>query len=362
MRDGYSERRAPFVRDPAQMKALAAYVAAGGSVSGAARRVGSQPNTVKRHLDDRRARSGLTTEQLICWVGIGGRARRTEVGPGSYSRADMRADPWLVGRSRRRRTRRRAPLGSSVALALAAAITSACGARIAMSAPPVASPAGSAAGPSQATPSPSREASAEPAGQLRAVGLMTVPRAVATATRLLDGRVLVAGGCSDAGCDLGSRGGFTAELYDPVAGTFSPTGSLATPRYKGGAIPLADGRILVFGGSGDIDGTITYASSEVYDPAAGSFSPGPSMRFPRYKVADSTIALDGGRFLVAAGAPAPEVFDLATVTFRPIAGSLGATRLFLASAALDGSRALLVGGYDRVIRPTDQAWIFDAGT
>ena len=40
-------------------------MAAGGSVPEAAKRVGSRPSTVKRHLADLRARSGLTTEQLI---------------------------------------------------------------------------------------------------------------------------------------------------------------------------------------------------------------------------------------------------------------------------------------------------------
>jgi hypothetical protein len=47
------------------MDVLAAYVAAGGSVSGAAALIGIRPSTVKRHLADLRARSGLTTEQLI---------------------------------------------------------------------------------------------------------------------------------------------------------------------------------------------------------------------------------------------------------------------------------------------------------
>jgi len=65
MRDGFFRGALPSTATPAQMKALAAYVAAGGSVSGAARRVGSRPSTVKRHLADLRARSGLTTEQLI---------------------------------------------------------------------------------------------------------------------------------------------------------------------------------------------------------------------------------------------------------------------------------------------------------
>ena len=48
-----------------QMDVLAAFVAAGGSVSAAAELVGIRPSTVKRHLADLRARSGLTTEQLI---------------------------------------------------------------------------------------------------------------------------------------------------------------------------------------------------------------------------------------------------------------------------------------------------------
>ena len=48
-----------------QVDALAAFVTAGGSVPGAAELVGIRPSTVKRHLADLRARSGLTTEQLI---------------------------------------------------------------------------------------------------------------------------------------------------------------------------------------------------------------------------------------------------------------------------------------------------------
>ena len=50
---------------PRQLNVLAAYVAAGGSVLEAADLVGIRPSTVKRHLADLRARSGLTTEQLI---------------------------------------------------------------------------------------------------------------------------------------------------------------------------------------------------------------------------------------------------------------------------------------------------------
>ena len=65
MRDGYlrgSLSRTPTAR---QMDVLAAYVAAGGSVPDAAVLVGIRPSTVKRHLADLRAKSGLSTEQLI---------------------------------------------------------------------------------------------------------------------------------------------------------------------------------------------------------------------------------------------------------------------------------------------------------
>lgn len=55
----------PSKATPRQVDCLAAYVTAGGSVPDAAGLVGIRPSTVKRHLADLRARSGLTTEQLI---------------------------------------------------------------------------------------------------------------------------------------------------------------------------------------------------------------------------------------------------------------------------------------------------------
>jgi len=65
MRDGYLRGVLSTQATRRQMDVLAAYVAAGGSVHDAAELVGIRPSTVKRHLADLRARSGLTTEQLI---------------------------------------------------------------------------------------------------------------------------------------------------------------------------------------------------------------------------------------------------------------------------------------------------------
>ena len=65
MRDGHLRDALPRAATPRQMDVLAAYLAAGGSVQDAAKLVGIRPSAVKRHLADLRARSGLTTEQLI---------------------------------------------------------------------------------------------------------------------------------------------------------------------------------------------------------------------------------------------------------------------------------------------------------
>ena len=64
MRDGYLRGTLPRTPTARQVDVLAAFVAAG-SVAEAAALVGVRPSTAKRHLADLRARSGLTTEQLI---------------------------------------------------------------------------------------------------------------------------------------------------------------------------------------------------------------------------------------------------------------------------------------------------------
>src|SRR3989442_10927548 len=74
------------------------------------------------------------------------------------------------------------------------------------------------------------------------VGSMTMPRGVASATLLTNGKVLVAGGSS------ATQVLATAELFDPSTGTFTATGSMSTPRTLHAAVRLQDGRVLVAGG------------------------------------------------------------------------------------------------------------------
>jgi hypothetical protein len=89
------------------------------------------------------------------------------------------------------------------------------------------------------------------AGTFAATGSMTVPRDFHTATILLDGKVLIAGG-TNIGGELAS-----AELYDPAAGTFAATGSMAVPREYYTATLLPNGKVLIVGGS--------FASAELYE-------------------------------------------------------------------------------------------------
>src|SRR5205823_3272434 len=92
-------------------------------------------------------------------------------------------------------------------------------------------------------------------------GSLATPRSGHTATLLHNGKVLIAAG-------LGNSAALaSAELYDPVSGTWSATGSLATARagQPSGhtATLLPNGKVLVAGG-GDINGIL--ASAELYDP------------------------------------------------------------------------------------------------
>jgi large repetitive protein len=110
-------------------------------------------------------------------------------------------------------------------------------------------------------------------GTFSRTGSMADARAIHTATRLLDGRVLIAGG-SASPISL-ARSLLSVELYDPATGTFSPTGPMATARAWHTATRLPDGRVLVTGGDSvawDLSGPFL-SSAEIYDPATGTFSP-----------------------------------------------------------------------------------------
>ena len=67
----------------------------------------------------------------------------------------------------------------------------------------------------------------------------------ATSTLLQNGTVLVAGGVDYANYS----GSAKANIYDPVTGIWTPTGSLLALRYGHTATRLSNGNVLVVGGT-----------------------------------------------------------------------------------------------------------------
>jgi hypothetical protein len=174
---------------------------------------------------------------------------------------------------------------------------------------------------------------------------MTTPRANAAAIRLRDGRVLICGGTA-----TGQIGGVlsSAELYDPVARTFTPTGSMTVPRTGQTITMLRDGRVLLTGGDQNAGFRSQLASAEIYDPGSGTFTATGSMSTPR-EGHTATILRDG-RVLVAGGSPngiqttdSAEIYDPASGTFSRT-GHLHQPRVAHVAALLGTGKVLIAGG------------------
>jgi len=189
----------------------------------------------------------------------------------------------------------------------------------------------------------------------RPTGSMSTPRSSHGGAMVADGRVIVVGGNTrgDTGTVLAS-----AETYEPATGTWTATGSMSVPRHKLAVIGLADGRVLVLGGSNDRDAFGQYRSAEIWDPNTNAFARTGDMAAARYKISGAVLRLDDGRVLVAAGSRNAEVYDPASATFRGVAGEANAGFNFAAAARLADGSVLVTGGYDARIHLTDQVLRF----
>ena len=148
----------------------------------------------------------------------------------------------------------------------------------------------------QPTYRPSAEIYDPRTGEFRVAGSMSVARTDATATLLLNGKVLVAGGDDLSGFPIGS-----AELYDAATNTFSSL-QMTNPRAMFTATRLPDGRVLLAGGdSGTIQEGITVGTTsvEIYDPKSGTFAPSGPMVIGRSN--QTATLLPNGRVLMVGG-------------------------------------------------------------
>jgi N-acetylneuraminic acid mutarotase len=204
-------------------------------------------------------------------------------------------------------------------------------------------------------------------------GAMQTPRYGHAATLLLNGKVLVEGGIpisSSTGAATNS-----AELYDPVSGTWTNTGAMNGAHYDHTATLLPDGKVLVAGGSDHYNSAGTN-SAELYDPVSGTWSYTGAMNVAR--TTHSATFLPSGKVMVAGGVgtnslsvpglyeclSSVELYDPATGTWVLTSG-LNIARNGHTATLLPNGKVLIAGGFNSHFSyPTDfvsSAELYDAG-
>ena len=196
-------------------------------------------------------------------------------------------------------------------------------------------------------------------GEFTVTGPLTVDAGreitVMSSVALPDGRILVIGtSLTRTTGDFGERP--WAAVYEPTAGTFTETGPPSIIRPISTLTALADGRVLLAGGSlhpemfedSEQAALADPASAEIWDPASGRFERTGQMSVGRY--GHTATLLPDGRVLLAGGGnddgllSEAELFDPRTGTFRRV-GNMAAERVYAAAAQLADGRVLVTGGF-----------------
>ena len=140
---------------------------------------------------------------------------------------------------------------------------------------------------------------------------MGVERGLPNAVLLSDGRVLVTG---DRLLDIQTLTG-KAEVYDPDTGSWTPTEDMSKPTVDHSLTFLPDGRVLAAGGAHPLNiNQGDYTSTEIYDPATNSWSPGPELSHPRAHHS-ATLLPDGRVLLIGGIVPEDEGYLLTSMEF-----------------------------------------------
>ena len=163
------------------------------------------------------------------------------------------------------------------------------------------------------------------------------------AAALPDGSVLLSGGRLPDG-----RPSAHAVLVRPD-GSLTKVGPLSRPRFKHEMVTLPSGLVLAVGGTDDDRRLLD--SSELYDPATGTFRPGPALAAGRYKLRGAVAALADGRVVVAGGGPGVEVLDPVRGTSTALR-AVPAVRSSYSTVTVQRDRVLVLGGYDERVRLT----------
>jgi WD40 repeat protein len=190
-------------------------------------------------------------------------------------------------------------------------------------------------------------------------GSLATARGGHTATLLLNGKVLITGGSPDSGTLISSLS--SAELYDPVTGTWAATGAMTTARVHHTATLLLDGRVFVAGGSANGD-TTPVSSAELYDPSTGTWTATGSMSTVREW--HTATLLPDGRVLVTGGDDYFNIFS-STELYDPASGTWTATGALLTArrghtaTLLASGKVLVAGGQDGGTTVTAASELYD---
>jgi hypothetical protein len=174
-------------------------------------------------------------------------------------------------------------------------------------------------------------------GLWTATGSMSTPRDQFTLTTLRSGQVLAAGSAWNVAA---------AETYDPITGIWTPTGPQPDPRSNQTATLLPSGKVLVAGG---INGSGILSGAVLYDPATRLWTRTGSMQTSRN--GHTATLLSTGKVLVAGGntgtagaaVASAELYDPATGLWTPALPMTTARVTFTATALLTG-KVLVAGG------------------
>ena len=175
-------------------------------------------------------------------------------------------------------------------------------------------------------------------GSVRPATPMLEPRSDQSATLLLDGTVLIAGG-------MRRNQDFyrSAEIFDPATNQFHRTGDMSIARVGHEAVLLSSGKVLMLGGW--IGRTVT-DSVEEYDPTTKKFVVIGKMTTKRAH--PSATLLGNGDVLIAGGIETDGREGLATA------------ELYHAATLLNDGRVLIAGGRGETV--TAAAEIYDPHT
>lgn len=218
-----------------------------------------------------------------------------------------------------------------------------------------------AGGSSNATNNPlsSAETYNSATGTWSNTGAMHYPRVEHTVTRLSNGKVLVAGGST-----LGMYYAPTtsAELYDPATGTWSNIAPMVSARMGHTATLLSNGKVLVAGGFSNKIWGINLRTAEIYDPITGTWTAVGLMATARGL--HSATLLPNGTVLVAGGyssITSAELYNPSTATWSTT-GALGYGTYTHNTTLLNTGKVLLAGGWNGWGYATSRAEVYDPGS